>query len=154
MKPRWWIVSMLRDARLSPEARCLLGFLGTQPAGWRYNVDECRRYTRFGRNKHFEAMNEIEAAGYIAREHVRNKRGRIIYTRLNIADSPAPKSRKSGHGEAVTGVPVYRTLPESRKQGQASYIDMTESETEPFRVIEGGRQAATAGFAEKKGGVK
>lgn len=125
MKPRWWIVSVQRDTRMSMDARGLLIFLGTQPSGWRYNVSECRRYTLFGRNKHFEAMKEIESAGYLTREHKRSNGGQIVYTQLIIADSPSPESRKQGHGKGGTGVPVYRTKPESRKQGQASYIDRT-----------------------------
>lgn len=157
MKPRWWIVSVQRDTRMSMDARGLLIFLGTQPSGWRYNVDECRRYTRFGRNKHFEAMNEIEAAGYIAREYKRNKRGRIIYTRLTIADTPSPESRKQGHGKAAAEVPIYKTLPDSRKQGQASSFDgdaMKEEEAAPLRVIEGGKKTDSEGFAEKRSNKK
>lgn len=156
MKPRWWIVSVLRDTRMSMDARGLLCFLGTQPAGWRYSVDECLRYMQWGRQKFQKILREAKGSGYLEASHKRDRTGRIKWTTLTLKDAPIRRAEKQPSGKAARKDDLKASGPEAENHPRL-LTDLYPSENAPvetFRVIQGGRRAATAGFAENRRAAK
>lgn len=145
MKPRWWMQKVSRDIRLSIEARWLLLWLGGQPAGWRYSVDEARAAAGVGREKYFRILAEIKSLGYVDAEHRRDMRGRITFTNLKLRDVASPECGKAAHGKPHRNAGSKDGGPECGKAAQTSLIDTTERASPEagfpgrLRVISGGR---------------
>lgn len=108
MKARWWIISVLGDTRLTADARALLTWLGTRPAGWRYSVEEPQRILGFGRQKYQKVLRELKALGYVETSYRRNRLNRITATLLDVRDHPKPEGRKSSLRNASAGGMISR----------------------------------------------
>jgi hypothetical protein len=148
MKPRWWILGVMRDTRLSMDARGLLAFLGTQPAGWRYSVDECLRYTQWGRQKFQKHIREVKGAGYLETSYKRDASGRIIWTALTLKDKPFRKAEFQPSGKRTRKADLKAFGPRAEIQPRL-LIDKNASER-GLRVI-GGRDIADDAHADGLG---
>ena len=84
----------LRNTALSLKAKGLLSLMLSLPEDWDYTTKGLARICRDGVDSICATVRELEDAGYIIRERVRNANGRlgsIEYTILEQPRTPEPK---------------------------------------------------------------
>ena len=87
----------LRNTALSLKAKGLLSLMLSLPEDWDYTTKGLARICRDGVDSICATVRELEDAGYIIRERVRNANGRlgsIEYTILEQPRPPEPKPKK------------------------------------------------------------
>lgn len=86
---------LLQDSRLSFEARGLAVYLLSKPKHWKIHVSDLRREGGIGRDKAYALMAELRDAGYLQRQQVRAKRGRMGDMENALSDQPLPENRET-----------------------------------------------------------
>ena len=96
----------LRNTALSLKAKGLLSLMLSLPEDWDYTTKGLARICRDGVDSICATVRELEDAGYIIRERVRNANGRlgsIEYTILEQPRPPEPKPGKPSSGKTSLG---------------------------------------------------
>ena len=111
--------AVFADARLSVEAKGVLGYLLSRPHNWHVRLDHIGRTLLVGRKKLQRIFRELIAAGYVTREAQRivdgHRFGEIDYV---VRDVPAavdksarPRGRKGPAAPRVQKGPAYKDSP-------------------------------------------
>jgi hypothetical protein len=86
-----------------------LVYLLAKPEDWKVIVADLRRRFHIGRNRVYEIIRELEAAGYVQRTQNRAARSRWGDTEYHVFDCPqvlAGETDKAGEGHVAEGVPL------------------------------------------------
>lgn len=112
---------MIRDGRLSWEARGILSFILSYPPDWHFTLHWLCRNTETGRDRAQRMLKELVATGYCHREQTRKEDGTLGPYEYVFSDEPeavAPQPEKpvaverphcdvlTATGKPVTGQPV------------------------------------------------
>lgn len=93
--------AMIRDGRLSWEARAVLSFILSFPSDWQFSLGWFCRETNTGRDKARRVVRELAAAGYCARSRTRKNDGTLgpyeyVFTdEPDVADAAPPQTEKA-----------------------------------------------------------
>jgi hypothetical protein len=104
--------AVLRDKRLSAEARGVMGFILSFPDDWNFTMEWLRREMPLGRDRSDRIMKELSTCGYCQRHRLRNDDGSFSGYEYVFSDEPegetqdavGPHPEKPGV-EPVTGKP-------------------------------------------------
>ena len=89
----------LRNTALSLKAKGLLSLMLSLPEDWDYTTKGLARICRDGVDSICATVRELEDAGYIIRERVRNANGRLGSIEYTILEQPRPPEPKPGKPE-------------------------------------------------------
>ena len=89
----------LRNTALSLKAKGLLSRMLSLPEDWDYTTKGLARICRDGVDSICATVRELEDAGYIIRERVRNANGRLGSIEYTILEQPRPPEPKPGKPE-------------------------------------------------------
>ena len=130
----------LRNKALSLKAKGLLSQMLSLPEDWDYTTKGLARICRDGVDSICATVRELEDAGYIIRERVRNANGRLGSIEYTILEQPRPPEPKPGKPERENPVQVKPVLdspvlgkPEQEKpaqlntKGSSNQISNTDS---------------------------
>ena len=130
----------LRNTALSLKAKGLLSLMLSLPEDWDYTTKGLARICRDGVDSICATVRELEDAGYIIRERVRNANGRLGSIEYTILEQPRPPEPKPGKPERENPVQVKPVLdspvlgkPEQEKpaqlntKGSSNQISNTDS---------------------------
>lgn len=78
----------LRDKRLSFKAKGLLSMCLSFPDDWNYSVEGLAKISKEGKGCVTSTLKELEMAGYLKREKIRDGRGRIVEIEYIITEHP------------------------------------------------------------------
>lgn len=84
----------LRDTNLSLKGKGLLSMMLSLPEDWNYTTRGLAKICKEGVDAISGALRELEAAGYIIRNRLRDKNGRISDTEYVIYEKPKHKKNK------------------------------------------------------------
>lgn len=84
----------LRDTNLSLKGKGLLSMMLSLPEDWNYTTRGLAKICKEGVDAISGALRELEAAGYIIRNRLRDKNGRISDTEYVIYEKPRHKKNK------------------------------------------------------------
>ena len=84
----------LRDTNLSLKGKGLLAMMLSLPEDWNYTTRGLAKICKEGVDAISGALRELEAAGYIIRNRLRDKNGRISDTEYVIYEKPKHKKNK------------------------------------------------------------
>ena len=149
----------LRNTALSLKAKGLLSLMLSLPEDWDYTTKGLARICRDGVDSICAAVRELEDAGYIIRERVRNANGRLGSIEYTILEQPRPPEPKPGKPERENPVQVKPVLdspvlgkPEQEKpaqlntKGSSNQISNTDSSsTEGSNPIQSSPQTPAGG---------
>lgn len=149
----------LEDARLSYEARGLLGYLLAKPNDWRVHVtDLCKAAgpKACGRERIYRILDELKAAGYIAFGQARGADGRKLPGEYTVTDEPgsiptveSPQSEKPDAAQPDAAQP---DAGQPRAANQDAYKELSSTNAEKdlttTPAIAGGGNAPTPPPAE------
>ena len=82
----------LKNAALSLKAKGLLSVMLSLPDDWDYTLAGLAHISKEGVDAIREGVRELEAAGYIVRNRVRNAKGQLTSTEYVIHEQPVPPS--------------------------------------------------------------
>ena len=82
----------LRDKALSLKSKGLLSMMLSLPEDWNYTTRGLAKICKEGVDAIGGALRELEAAGYIVRQQLRDRQGRISDTEYVIYEQPRPKA--------------------------------------------------------------
>lgn len=85
----------VRDSRLSWKATGLLCFMLSLPDGWELNLAHLSSTKRDGRDATRAGMKELEDAGYLVKDVLRDEVGRIEGTQWIVSDFPFSENPKT-----------------------------------------------------------
>ncbi len=118
---------LLRDQRLSYEARGMLAELLSRPDNWQLSVTQLRKSGNLGREKIARMLKEIEQAGYIRRQRARGPDGHFSGSEYVVfdhqpeiqpgEDSPNEENQDP-HTESRVSEPSVLEKPEVGKPGE------------------------------------
>lgn len=97
--------AMIRDGRLSWEARAILSYILSFPADWRFSLAQFCRDTDTGRDKARRVVRELTEAGYCARGRHRNDDGTLGAYEYVFTDEPEPVSGPADASAPATEKP-------------------------------------------------
>ena len=100
----------LRNKALSLKAKGLLSQMLSLPEDWDYTTKGLARICRDGVDSICATVRELEDAGYIIRERVRNANGRLGSIEYTILEQPRPPEPKPGKPERENPVQVKPVL--------------------------------------------
>ena len=100
----------LRNTALSLKAKGLLSLMLSLPEDWDYTTKGLARICRDGVDSICATVRELEDAGYIIRERVRNANGRLGSIEYTILEQPRPPEPKTGKPERENPVQVKPVL--------------------------------------------
>ena len=89
----------LRNTALSLKAKGLLSLMLSLPEDWDYTTKGLARICRDGVDSICATVRELEDAGYIIRERVRNANGRLGSIEYTILEQPRPPEREKPEQE-------------------------------------------------------
>ena len=122
----------LRNTALSLKAKGLLSLMLSLPDDWDYTLKGLARICRDGVNSIAAAVKELEDAGYVIRERVRDQNGRVGEMEYTIMEQPSPKRDFPVQENPVQGNPVQEK-PEQEKRPQ---LNTKESNTKISNIQE------------------
>lgn len=82
----------LKNAALSLKAKGLLSVMLSLPDDWDYTLAGLAHISKEGVDAIREGVRELEAAGYIVRQRIRNAKGQLTSTEYVIHEQPVPPS--------------------------------------------------------------
>ena len=100
----------LRNTALSLKAKGLLSLMLSLPEDWDYTTKGLARICRDGVDSICATVRELEDAGYIIRERVRNSNGRLSSIEYTILEQPRPPELKPEKPERENPVQVKPVL--------------------------------------------
>lgn len=122
----------LRNTALSLKAKGLLSLMLSLPDDWDYTLKGLARICRDGVDSIAAAVKELEDAGYVIRERVRDQNGRVGEMEYTIMEQPSPKRDFPVQENSVQGNPVQEK-PEQEKRPQ---LNTKESNTKISNIQE------------------
>ena len=122
----------LRNTALSLKAKGLLSLMLSLPEDWDYTTKGLARICRDGVDSICATVRELEDAGYIIRERVRNANGRLGSIEYTILEQPRPPEPKPGKPEQEK--PAQLNTKVSSKQGSKTDSLSTEG-SNPIQSI-------------------
>ena len=121
----------LRNTALSLKAKGLLSLMLSLPEDWDYTTKGLARICRDGVDSICATVRELEDAGYIIRERVRNANGRLGSIEYTILEQPRPPEPKPGKPERENPVQVNPILDSpvlgKPEQGNPAQLNTKES---------------------------
>ena len=136
----------LRNGKLSLKAKGLLSMMLSLPEDWNYTTRGLAKICKEGVDAIGGALRELEAAGYIVRNQLRDRQGRISDTEYIIYEQPQPK--KPDMPQPDTASPdtenPYMDKPDTEKPAelnieksntQKSITDGSSTDSIPFREM-------------------
>lgn len=93
---------LIRDRRLSDRARMLAIWLLSHREDFRVDTDAMSTAMGVGRDRTRASLRELEDAGYLTREHVRD-RGRLVAMEYSISDTPQVEANDGKPGDGGHG---------------------------------------------------
>ena len=78
----------LRDMSLSLKAKGLMSLMLSLPEGWKYSARGLAAICKEGTEAVSAALRELEERGYVFRNVIRDKSGRIVSTEYVIYEKP------------------------------------------------------------------
>ena len=147
----------LRNTALSLKAKGLLSLMLSLPEDWDYTTKGLARICRDGVDSICATVRELEDAGYIIRERVRNANGRLGSIEYTILEQPRPPEPKPGKPERenpvqvkpvldspVLGKPEQENPAQLNTKGSSKQISNTDSSsTEESNPIQSSPQTPT-----------
>ena len=100
----------LRNMALSLKAKGLLSLMLSLPEDWDYTTRGLSRICRDGVDSICATVKELEDAGYIIRERIRNSNGQLGSIEYTILEQPRPPEPKPGKPERENPVQVNPVL--------------------------------------------
>ena len=91
----------LRNSALSFKARGLLSFMLSCPPSWDFSVEGLQRCAKDGRDSINSGLNELEKAGYLIRQKVRDKNGSFAGIEYVLYELPQTVATSGKEKEAV-----------------------------------------------------
>src|SRR5436189_4046597 len=90
--------AILKDSKLSIEAKGLLLYMLSRPPGWKFYHWELQRTLGIGRQKFERIINELIAAGYVTRSRMqpRDANNRFLGYEYAVCDVPSKQAQPSG----------------------------------------------------------
>ena len=85
----------LRNAGLSLKAKGLLSMMLSLPEDWNYTTRGLAKICKEGTDSIGSALKELERAGYIVRNRLRDSKGKIVDVEYVIYETPHPRTRAS-----------------------------------------------------------
>ena len=149
----------LRNTALSLKAKGLLSLMLSLPEDWDYTTKGLARICRDGVDSICATVRELEDAGYIIRERVRNANGRLGSIEYTILEQPRPPEPKPGKPERenpvqvkpvldspVLGKPEQENPAQLNTKGSSNQISNTDSSsTEGSNPIQSSPQTPAGG---------
>lgn len=127
----------LRNTALSLKAKGLLSLMLSLPEDWDYTTKGLARICRDGVDSICATVRELEDAGYIIRERVRNANGRLGSIEYTILEQPRPPEPKPGK-------PEQENPAQLNTKGSSKQISNTDSSsTEESNPIQSSPQTPT-----------
>ena len=83
----------LRDTDLSLKSKGLLSMMLSLPEDWNYTTRGLAKICKEGTDSIGSALKELERAGYIVRNRLRDSKGKIVDVEYVIYETPHPRSR-------------------------------------------------------------
>ena len=126
--------AILNDAELSLKAKGLYAYLFSKPDGWIYHNAVILREIKEGRDAFRSAIIELEQAGYIRRETIKNRAGQVEgvnITFINPADIPI--SEKPTQEKPRAENPTEEKPADIKKDFKN--IDLTKKEERSFNHL-------------------
>lgn len=118
MKPLWWITAVISDQSLSSDERALLIWFGTRAAKWEYHVPEVTAGMGWGRQKYQRTLASLKAAGRLKTEHIHDRFGRIVETKLSLLTDNNRRAENQASGKGNRRADCKASGP--RAENQAS----------------------------------
>lgn len=141
--------AIIRDARLSLKARGLGIWLLSHTDGWRLSIRTIATQVGTGTEAVQNALNELEAAGYLVREQQTGEHGKFTGVDYRITDVPAgqtasgfPVHGETGRGEPGDGVSDTHKKTNSKKIKKEENQPAAPASEPLFEVPEQGRKDA------------
>ena len=122
----------LRNTALSLKAKGLLSLMLSLPDDWDYTLKGLARICRDGVDSIAAAVKELEDAGYVIRERVRDNKGHVGEMEYTIMEQPSPKRDFPVQENPVQGNPAQEK-PEQEKRPQ---LNTKESNTKISNIQE------------------
>ena len=129
----------LRNHELSLKAKGLLSMMLSLPDDWNYTTRGLAKICKEGVDAIGSALRELETAGYIVRNQLRDQQGRISDTEYVIYEKPQPRQPETPRPEK----PAELNIEKPNTQKQNTHGASTDSI--PFR------ETAAAQLPERKG---
>lgn len=85
----------LRNAGLSLKSKGLLSMMLSLPENWNYTTRGLAKICKEGTDSIGSALKELERAGYIVRNRLRDSKGKIVDVEYVIYETPHPRIRAS-----------------------------------------------------------
>ena len=79
---------IFRDYELSAKAKGILTTLLSLPPNWEFSEKGLQKLFTDGLSSIKSGIKELEAAGYVARERIRNEKGQLKGTRWHVYEEP------------------------------------------------------------------
>ena len=129
----------LRDKALSLKSKGLLSMMLSLPEDWNYTTRGLAKICKEGVDAIGGALRELESAGYIVRNQMRDRQGRISDTEYVIYEQPQPKAPDTASPDTEnpyladpdTEKPAELNIEKSKTQKQTTDVPSTDSI--PFR---------------------
>ena len=86
----------LRNTELSLKAKGMLSLMLSLPDGWDYTTKGLGRICKDGIDSICAGVRELEDAGYVVRERIRNENGQLGSIEYTILEQPRPAEPKPG----------------------------------------------------------
>ena len=80
----------LRNAGLSMKSKWLLSMMLSLPQDWNYTTRDLAKICKGGTDNIGSALKELELAGYIVRNRLRDSKGKIVDVQYVIYETPHP----------------------------------------------------------------
>jgi len=122
----------LRNTALSLKAKGLLSLMLSLPDDWGYTLKGLAKICRDGVDSIAAAVKELEDAGYVIRERVRDQNGRVGEMEYTIMEQPSPKRDFPVQENPVQGNPVQ----EKPEQENHPQLNTKESNTKISNIQE------------------
>ena len=140
----------LRNHELSLKAKGLLSMMLSLPDDWNYTTRGLAKICKEGVDAIGSALRELETAGYIVRNQLRDRQGRICDTEYVIYEQPQPKAPDTPQPDTAspdtenpylddpdTEKPAELNIEKSKTQKQTTDVSSTDSI--PFREFAAAR---------------
>ena len=124
----------LRNHELSLKAKGLLSMMLSLPDDWNYTTRGLAKICKEGVDAIGNALRELETAGYIVRNQLRDRQGRISDTEYVIYEQPQPKNPDTPQPDMAspdTEKPAELNIEKPNTQKQNTHRASTDSI--PFR---------------------
>ena len=130
----------LRNTALSLKAKGLLSLMLSLPEDWDYTTKGLARICRDGVDSICATVRELEDAGYIIRERVRNANGRLGSIEYTILEQPRPPEPKPGKPVRKNPVQVKPVLDspalEKPEQENPEQLNKKESSKQALKTYQ------------------